>query len=933
MKIRLRLSLKMLIFVLSATAIIYILAIGYISLKFKSTALDEAKKLTDSYVKESAFIIKASLDVDMNTSRAISQVMFEYDKLDYYESRELYNQLLLKVLEENDRYISVWDSWELQFIDSAWRKPHGRISTAYYRKNALIDITIDSLDLQDDNVISTYYKIKISGRETITDPYFYSYTKQKIDEILETSIVSPIIKNGHFVGIAGLDVSLEHFKKVIDTIVPFENSRTFLIANNGSFVAHKNRKYIGRTVVSVYPEFEEIAPVMENIKEGKPFSFIYKESQDDVESYISFAPIFIGKTKTPWSIAIVVPLKRIMDEANSHFFVSIRVGIIGLLILTIVIWFIALNIARPLRTTTESLKKLAQGDISESDKIEILSQDEIGLMADSVNKIIEGLTKTAEFANHIGSGNFEEDFEKLSEKDKLGTAILQMRDSLKTAFIEEQESKKNEKNLVWQSNGLNLFSKVIREDNNDIKKLSFNIISALVKYVEAGEGGIYLVKEISKDESVLELSAHIGFQREKYNKTELNFGESLVGRCAQEKEKIFLTEVPEDYIFISSGLGKEIPLSIILVPLIYNDELIGVLEIESLKIIEEHQISFIEKIAEITAATISSARINIKTTELLEQSQTQADELAQQEEEMRQNMEEMQATQEEAHKREGEMNGIIDALNTTLYVTYYDPNGAITNINDRMLDIMNQSRDKIIDKTHFSIIFEGDKSNERFNSFWSDLRSGKSKIVEEYYKKGKDVYWFEEKYTPIIDNEGKTIMVLKTSTDITSKFSLLREYELLIEDKKLAEAQNKARRKQEMLDKAKEDKKVSLIDLVDVSKFEIVNLNYINSIFKGDVDKIKNILSAYIKTIPKLTDDLFESYNSKQWDLLKSKANNFKTKMTYIGLENLQNIAKKIENVATEKTGLNELPELINQVEDLWTETEKELQNIIKVNA
>lgn len=933
MNFRLRLSVKMLIFILSASAFIYILAIGYISINFKETAIEDAKKLTDSYAREYAFLIKASLDVDMNTARSIAQVMFDYDKLGYYESREFFNQTLKKVLEEDDGYVSVWDSWELQFIDSAWKKPHGRVSTAFFRKQGSIDLTIDSLDLIDDNVTSIYYKIKISGKETITDPYFYSYTKQKIDEILETSIVSPIIKNGHFVGIAGMDVSLEHFKKIIDTIKPFENSNAFLIANNGSFVAHQNRKYIGRNIVSVYPKFEELAPVEEKIENGKPFSFIFKESSESEESYISFAPIYIGRTKTPWSIALVVPLQRIMDEANSHFYVSIRVGIIGLVLLTFVIWFIALNIARPLRRTTVSLKKLAEGDISESDKIEVKTDDEIGQMASSVNLIVDELTKTADFAKEIGNGNFQSEFEILSEKDKLGTAILKMRDSLKKAHDEEEESKQNEKNLVWQSNGLNLFSKVVRENTNDINILSHNIIKALVKYVDAAEGGIYLINQIDKETSNIKLAAHIGFEKEKFDKAELEFGEGLVGQCAQEKEKIFITEVPKDYIYISSGLGREIPSSILLVPLIYTDELIGIIELESLKVIENYQISFIEKIAEITAASISSAKRNIKTSELLEQSQMQADELAQQEEEMRQNMEEMQATQEEATKREDEMNGIIDALNSSLYVTLYDPHGIVLDVNDNMLEIINQEREKVVDKTHYSIIFEGDKTNEKFNAFWSDLKNGKSKIVEEYYNRGKEVFWFEEKYAPLLDNEGKTIKVIKTSTNITEKFTQTREYELLHEDKKLAELQLKERKKKELLEKAKEEKRVHIGDLIDKSQFEMINLDYVNKIFKGDIQKIQNILNAYITSIPKLIDDLFESYNHKQWDLLKSKANNIKTKMNYIGLTELNETAKKVETIVQDKTGFNELPNIINQIEDLWSKTEKELLKITKVKV
>ena len=345
----------------------------------------------------------------------------------------------------------------------------------------------------------------------------------------------------------------------------------------------------------------------------------------------------------------------IFNKFKSSIFI---LGLALIVISVVIALILTRTTVRPINKVKNILYSMCRG-ILPKEKLHVRN-DEIGDMSAALNDLIDSFKKFTNFAKEIGKGNYNFQFEPLSDKDDLGNALLEMRDNLKKASLEEEKRKKEDEQRNWASQGLAKFSGILRENNDNLEELSYQIIKNLVKYTEANQGGLFIMNDDDQENPFIELKAAYAYSRRKYLEKKIDLGVGLVGRVVQEGETIYMTELPDNYINITSGLGDANPRSLLIVPLKTNDEIHGVIELASFKEFAEYQIDFIERVGENIASTLSAVKINIRTNELLEKSQQQAEEMKAQEEEMRQNMEELKATQEESARREKELQAKLE---------------------------------------------------------------------------------------------------------------------------------------------------------------------------------------------------------------------------------------------------------------------------------
>lgn len=415
-------------------------------------------------------------------------------------------------------------------------------------------------------------------------------------------------------------------------------------------------KTIRDTLFPMHQEIMNSLSTMESYEDGFMLMFEIYPRVEDGGDIINLSDSIIGRLEN-LSERHNLKVNEARAEMAASFenlenFIYIS-GVILIIIAIIIALYLAQMIIKPIKSIKGALIQMGKGVMPKKSIKE--RNDEIGEMAGALNALIRGLKETTDFSLEIGKGNFESHYVPLSDEDDLGNALLEMRTNLKHAKDEEERRKKEDAQRNWSSQGIAKFSDILRQNNDNIEELSYNVISNLVKYCEANQGGLFLINDDDTHNQFIEMKAAYAYNRKKFLEKQIDMGVGLIGRAVQESETIYLTDIPDNYITITSGLGDDNPRSILIVPLVVNDQVYGVIEMASFKELEKYQIEFVEKIAENIASTLSTVKINIRTAQLLETTKQQAEEMRAQEEEMRQNMEELQATQEESARREAEL--------------------------------------------------------------------------------------------------------------------------------------------------------------------------------------------------------------------------------------------------------------------------------------
>ncbi len=247
---------------------------------------------------------------------------------------------------------------------------------------------------------------------------------------------------------------------------------------------------------------------------------------------------------------------------------------------------LAANLTTQVRAIAEVATAVTQGDLTRS--ITVQAQGEVAALKDTINEMIRNLKDTTQ---------------KNTEQD-------------------------------WLKTNLAKFTRTL-QGQRDLTPVTKLILSELAPVVSAQHGAFYMREDVD-GAPIFKLTSSYAYRERKGLRTQFQLGEALVGECAFEKERLVITDVPGDYIRISSGLGEAPPLNIVVLPVLFEGQVKAVIELASFHRFRDIHLTLLDQLSETIGIVLNTMEANLRTEGLLKQSQSLAQELQSQQEELRQ---------------------------------------------------------------------------------------------------------------------------------------------------------------------------------------------------------------------------------------------------------------------------------------------------------
>jgi CheY-like chemotaxis protein/signal transduction histidine kinase len=640
--------------IIFAVVVIMMVIVGYFSVHNREADKTSAFKLIDNTCDKISSEIAGKLNIDLGQTRLLAGYFDAYGIKNTEDVKALYYPVLMKAMLDNPNYLAFWISLELNSIDPEFKNKPGR-------KTWIVDrLGGEVIMREEERGINTpespqYLEIKKTKFETLIDPYFYIPRDHNVnlDQVLEATVGVPVISNEKVIGLAGIDFTMEEFDKIIKQNHKKSGYKSILISNNGTVVASSGAEVVGSTIKDQNLFGDRTLSVLDIIQEGASIgqSDLFGDGE---EYYYRLSPLRIGTSSKAWSVVMIAPMSEIVKDANKVFLFSLLLGIIGMVLMGFVVYAISIPLVKPITTTTRVLDNLSQGIMDEVNLLQAHNKHELGIMAGAVNRIQERLTAVAVFASEIGKGKLDTKYPFKTEYDILGQALERMQTDL--IDLHNQTEKKD-----WLKTGIGGLNDAFR-GSTDLNSLARICINYVAKYLKVPIGSIYYADE---SRQLLMLGAGYSFSKRLDQNKQISYGEGLIGQCAIEKEPIILTQIPPDYFPVKSSTGSATPCEIAVVPCVYNNNLLAVIELGKLSGFSQEELELLNSFSENIAITVQTVRAKDDMGILLAKTLEQKEELQAQEEELREANQTLEKQTEELRRSEGNLQAQQEELRVT----------------------------------------------------------------------------------------------------------------------------------------------------------------------------------------------------------------------------------------------------------------------------
>lgn len=421
---------------------------------------------------------------------------------------------------------------------------------------------------------------------------------------------------------------------------------------------------------------------------------------------------------------IYIKLQNEKKAARQFYFVMFSIIV---LLVMILVYFLTQRYYKMIKNTLEhisdSLYSLSLG-IKSKIEVDSNTEDVIQKFHNTHTNFTKVFDTAVMFTNQLTNGNLGIEYSKISDSDSLGDSLISLKNSLLQRQKEENNRIDSDKLRAWQAHGLTKFNDILRMNFDNIQELSYEIIRNICDYIEANQGGIFILNDNDIHDIHLELAASYAYNRRKYLDKKILPGEGIVGNCYIEKKSSYITQVPEGYTTITSGMGEATPTHLIVLPIKYEEVILGIIEIASFERFENHKILFLEELADDIGSTIASVRTNEKTNYLLEQSRQQSEMMNEQEEQMRRNLEMINEIQEDLTNKTNYIEQIKKIIDKEFISAEIGTDGKFIYANNLFLEFVDIKLAELRERSIWNLFSK--EQSKVFEPIWKEITTYKT---------------------------------------------------------------------------------------------------------------------------------------------------------------------------------------------------------------
>ncbi|MCL2043791.1 MAG: methyl-accepting chemotaxis protein [Treponema sp.] len=520
MKIGFKLTVVMVILSLLIIGTIGITLLIKAQVNITALAHDKAVTVAQDYAGE----VETLFASYWYTAQAAARIMEQYEHMSVQNRRPVLSGVIKGIVETNPGITGIWCIWEPYIIDD----DEDRFAIYLHRSGN--DIQMETV-----SDLNYYHHVKQSETGAVFNPYYKNVAG---NQMLLTSITASIYSNNRIVGVVGIDIPVQAIQEMSQGHKPLGNGLTGVFSNNGAIAGHFDPGRLGTLMQET--ERDMAGPYLNEmvnaVKTGRQLYYtnFIQGAGADFNIYIS--PITIGNTDTPWSYAIAVPLKTVMESVHSMQFITIVISVIILLLVIPAAYFLSRSLSKPIIHVAHTLKDIAEGEGDLTRSIAVTSKDEIGDLAHYFNQtlgkiknLVISIKEETEALSGMGNDLAANMSETSSAVNEITSNVQSIKDRVLNQSASVSETHATMEQMVMNINKLNGLvdtqSSNITQVSSSIEQMVANVrsvtatlvknsanVKALREAAEVGRDGLFRVAEdiqeiAQESEGLLEINS------------------------------------------------------------------------------------------------------------------------------------------------------------------------------------------------------------------------------------------------------------------------------------------------------------------------------------------------------------------------------------------------------------------------------------------